>query len=91
MPVSVKLILRTSKLRADGTAPVYLRATASRKSRFTATGIHVRPKDWNENRQEVRAGYDLAAAYNRKLGELLNDAREVALDAPTAKNLSQIG
>jgi integrase len=84
MPTSVNLVLRTQKARADGTAPIYVRATANRKSRFIATGIHVRPKDWNDKKQEVRAGHDLAAAYNRKLGEVLNDAREAALDAPTA-------
>lgn len=84
MATSVKLVLRADKLRADGTAPVYLRATANRKSRLTTTGVYVRPRDWNEKRQEVRAGHDLATAYNRKLGEVLNDAREAALDAPTA-------
>ncbi|PAP75070.1 site-specific integrase [Rubrivirga marina] len=84
MAASVKLVLRTQKTRADGLAPVYLRATANRKSRFTSTGIYVRPRDWNDRRQEVRSSCDLADAYNRRLGELLNDARSAALDASSA-------
>jgi hypothetical protein len=84
MSTSVKLVLRASKVRADGTAPVYLRVTANGKSAFTATGINVRPRDWNETRQEVRAWHDLAAAYNARLADLLNAARTAALDAPSA-------
>lgn len=84
MPASVKLVLRTQKLRADGTAPVFVRVTANRKSRFVTTGVYVRPKDWNEKRQEVRASHDLAEAYNAKLADVLNEARTAALDAPSA-------
>lgn len=87
MPASVNLILRTQKARADGTSPIYVRATVNRKSRFTATGIRVKPKDWNENKQEVRASHDLSTAYNAKLSEKLNAAREAALDVTTAEGV----
>ena len=81
---SVKLVLRGSKARADGTAPVYLRVTADRKSRFTATGVYVRPGDWNANRQGVRASHDLAAAFNARLDRLRNEAQTAALQTPSA-------
>lgn len=84
MSTSIKLVLKKEKLRADGTAPVYLRATANRKSVYTATGIYLRPRDWNETRQEVRANHDLAVAYNSQLADRLNDARTAALDAQSA-------
>lgn len=44
---SVKLILRTDKERADGTAPIYLRATYARHSRQAATGLWVELRAWN--------------------------------------------
>ena len=81
---SVKLVLRKSKVRTDGAAPIYLRVTADRKSRYTATGIFVRPKDWNATRQQVRASHDIAPALNDRLQKLLNEAQVLALDTPSA-------
>ena len=82
--VSIKLLLRSDKSRADGTAPVYLRATANRKSRYTSTGVYVKPKQWNENKQEVRASHDLYEALNAKLARIKNKATTTALNASTA-------
>ncbi len=84
MSATVKLVLREAKARADGTAPIYLRVTANRKSRFRATGIRVHPRHWNAQRQKVRAAHDLAAAYNDRLRRLVNEAQTAALDAPSA-------
>lgn len=81
---SVKLVLRESKARTDGTAPIYLRVTANRKSRYTATGVYVRPRDWNESRQQVRSSHDIAPALNDRLQKLLNEAQVLALDTPSA-------
>lgn len=81
---SVKLVLRESKARADGTTPIYLRVTANRKSRYSATGIYVSPKEWNPNKQEVRASHDIAPTLNDRLQRLLNEARTAALDTPSA-------
>lgn len=89
---TVKLIQRPDKLRADGTAPVYVRITANRKTRQKATGVYVEPKHWNAKRQEVRASHDIADALNSKLRDTLNEARTLALNAPTAKAVqSRIG
>ena len=81
---SVKLVLRTSKARVDGTAPIYLRVTANRKSRYTATGVYVHPKYWNETKQQVRASHDIAPALNDKLERLRSEAQVLALDATSA-------
>lgn len=89
---TVKLIQRPDKLRADGTAPVYVRITANRKTRQKATGVYVEPKHWNAKRQEVRAAHDIADALNAKLRDTLNEAQTLALNAPTAKAVqSRIG
>ena len=56
---TVKLVLRRDKRKADGTAPVWLRITANRKSRYISTGIYLEPKHWNETKQRVRAAHPL--------------------------------
>lgn len=81
---SGRLVLRESKARTDGTAPIYLRITAHRKSRYSATGIYVHPRGWNPNKQEVRASHDIAPALNERLQKLLNEARTAALETPSA-------
>jgi len=82
--VSVALYQKTSKTKADGTAPVYARVTANRKTRLIATGVYVEPKYWNKAKGQVRAGHDIADALNAKLKKALNEAREAALSATSA-------
>ncbi|MES3629944.1 MAG: site-specific integrase [Longimonas sp.] len=79
--VYVKLVHRTSKTSADGTAPIYLRVTANRRKRYKSTGVKVRPKHWNEKRQQVRATHELASAYNNKLDTIRLTAERAALEA----------
>ena len=82
--VSVKLYQKASKARADGTAPVYVRVIANRKTRLVSTGVYVEPKHWNANRQRVRSSHDLAVALNARLRQDLHDAQEAALGASSA-------
>ncbi len=89
MPTTVKITLRKSKLRSDGTAPIYLRITANRKSRFLTTGIYIHPRHWNERRQQVRRTHELADAYNAKIDKLRQDALRLSLDAHTARDVKQ--
>ncbi len=81
---STALYLKSSKRKADGTAPVYVRVTAHRKTRLVSTGIYVEPRHWNASKGQVRASHDLADAYNARLQGALNEAREAALSAPSA-------
>ncbi|MEL6706016.1 MAG: site-specific integrase [Bacteroidota bacterium] len=83
--ITTKLVLRTSKTRADGKVPVYLRITANRKTRMRSTGIYVEPKHWNGRRGEVRASHDISDALNAKLRDLLLEAQQHALDASSAE------
>ncbi len=82
--VSTALYQKVSKTKADGTAPVYVRVTAHRKSTLVSTGIYVEPRHWNARTARVRAAHDLADAYNSKLQAALNEACEAALGAPSA-------
>lgn len=82
---SVKLYLKASKRRADGTAPVYIRITANRRSSLVSTGVYVEPKFWNADRGRVRSSHDIADALNDRLQRKLNEVRAAAIDAPSAR------
>ena len=85
---SIALVLRTQKARPTGEAPVWIRASHARRSSFfTGTGVAVRPKDWNDNRAEVRGSHPLAKAYNERLSDLVAAARTAALHAATAADV----
>lgn len=82
--VSVKLYQKTSKAKADGTAPVYVRVIANRKTRLVSTGVYLESRHWNASRQRVRASHDIADALNARLQEQLHEAQEAALGASSA-------
>jgi integrase len=84
MATTVKAILRESKQKDDGTAPVWIRITANRRSRYVSTGVYVKPKHWNANKQKVRTSHPIAPTLNDKLQSVLIDAKTEALDADTA-------
>lgn len=82
MATTVKAVLRPDKARADGTAPLWIRITANRKSRYLATGIYLDPKHWNKTKARVRKSHPLAPALNARLEEHVLDARTEALASP---------
>ena len=82
---SVRLTLQTRKQKRDGTAPVWLRVTVNRKSRYRSTGIAVEPKHWNNDKQLVRRSHPLWEAYNAKLADLVIEAKQATLDGGTAQ------
>lgn len=85
MSASVTPILRTSKKRDDGRAPIWIRITANRKSRYISTGIYIDPDHWNDRKRKVRKSHELASAYNDKIRSLRLECEEAALDADTAQ------
>ncbi|MDQ7040511.1 MAG: site-specific integrase [Rhodothermus sp.] len=81
---TVKLVLRLNRRRSDGSVPIYLRLTRNRRVRFLATGIYVRPEDWNAERQEVRRTHPLHATYNRHLRNWKLQAEKALLETGSA-------
>ena len=81
---SVKLVLRESKKKKDGTAPVWIRITANRKSRFISTGVYIEPKYWNDRKSQVRASHPIAPTLNANLEKAVLLVREQAFDTPSA-------
>lgn len=85
---TTSLVLRKSKARPTGEAPVWLRVTHQRRSRFyTETGVAVRPEDWDPRKKEVKRRHELSRTYNRKLEDLRSKARAAALEASSAEEV----
>lgn len=82
---SVKLVLRKDKVRKDGTAPIWIRVTKDRRSRYRKTGVRVDPQYWLPKKQEISSTHELADAYNKKIKELYLKASREALKGKSAK------
>lgn len=77
---SFKIILRNSKAKPDGSVPLYLRVTHSRKTTLKSLGIYVNPKEWNEKKGVVYSSVANSARINARLSKALNDAQKTILD-----------
>ena len=54
---SIKILLRKDKLsKKNGKAPLFIRITQNRKSKFISLGISVEPKYWNEDKSMIKKG-----------------------------------
>lgn len=73
---TVKIVLRTSKKRISGEAPLYLRITNNRKTSFISLKRYVLPKNWDENTQRVKSGHPNSV----RLNQLLLKKQEEAYD-----------
>ena len=85
MSITVTPVLRKSKKRDDGRAPVWIRITANRKSRFVSTGVQIAPEYWNDTKKAVRKTHELASAYNAKIRRVRLQAEEAALESESAE------
>lgn len=54
MGTTIRLIQRVAKVNKKGQAPIVLRITENRKSRFVATGVCIPLSDWDGNNQCIR-------------------------------------
>lgn len=77
---TVKVLLRKDKIKSNGEAPLYLRITKHRKSRYVAIGVYVLPKDWDEDKCVVRKSYPNSVRTNRFIAEKKAEALGVAVD-----------
>jgi site-specific recombinase XerC len=85
MAITVTPVLRRSKERDNGRAPVWIRITANRKSRFVSTGVQIAPEYWNDTKKAVRKTHELASAYNAKIRRVRLQAEEAALESSSAE------
>lgn len=79
--------VRTDKKRADGTAPIRLRAWFAGQSAYMSTGVRVKPKDWHKGKQRVRQSCAMSKLYNRRLDEIYREAISIAFNTASASGV----
>ena len=80
---SVKLYPRIDKLNTKGKAPIYLRLTKNRKSKYIALDVYVKPEEWNEKTGKVRSNATNAFRMNNYLASKEAEAEAIALELET--------
>lgn len=86
---SVQLLLVTRKTKRDGTAPIWVRLSANRRSRYQSTGIAIKPSDWNKPKQRVRRSHPLSDALNARLADVVIAATQSMLDGGTVDAMKE--
>lgn len=86
---TVKVLLKKDKIRKNGEAPLYLRITKNRRSRYVSVGVYVLPKYWDEEKGVVKKSYANSVRTNRFIAEKIAEARGVTVDMESVnKNVS---
>lgn len=73
---TINAVLRKNKVNKTGTAPIYLRFSDESKTTYTATGLRVKPADWNERKGQVRKSHDDHEELNKQIAERLAKAEK---------------
>ena len=70
---SIKLLLRTSKVLADGSSPIYLRCSFN-GMKEVSTGCSCTAKFWDKKNECIKKGYPNYASINQLIQQMKNDA-----------------
>jgi integrase len=81
--ITKKYVLRDTKIKPDGTAPIWLRLTEHRRSRFVNTGLFLKPSYWDPKKCTIRK-FDSSDALKSRLDQfnlrLVNTMAELDRD-----------
>lgn len=80
---TVKVFPRLDKIAANGKAPVYLRVTKNRKSKYVALDVYIDPDDWNKENGKVKPSAVNAAYINNYLTSKEAEAEAISLEMET--------
>jgi integrase len=86
---SLSIVFRTNKLNKKGEAPVHIRITKDRKSKYISTGIMVRQEDWDDSNKKIKAKAKIhgtgenIARLNAKIWKQYTDIQNEVLKADT--------
>ena len=76
---TVKILLRESKINKVGEAPLCIRITKNRKSKFVFLNYRIKPDFWDDENKRVRKSHPNAQQLNRYIAIKLMEAQEAAL------------
>lgn len=80
---SVKVYPRLDKKNLEGKAPVYLRVTKNRKSKYIALDTYVLPADWNKEAGKLRSTATNASHINTYISSKVAEAEKISLELET--------
>jgi integrase/recombinase XerD len=87
-------VLRTDKKNKNGRAPIYVRVSAGSDLAYISLGVRIKPKDWNEQKGEVRKSEAEATRLNDFVAQAVAAGRSaevrrtMAREEVTAKALA---
>jgi integrase/recombinase XerD len=77
---TVKVLLKQDKAKVNGEAPVYLRITKGRKSKYVSLQLYVLPSLWDSDSGRVKRGYPNSVRVNRFIAQKEADAHGISVD-----------
>ncbi|MBL4587463.1 MAG: site-specific integrase [Flavobacteriales bacterium] len=82
---SIKLVLRKDKIRSNGEAPLFIRITKDRKSRYKALNVTFEPRHWDDKRDVVKQSYPNSVRMNNFLRQKLTEAATALLELDSSE------
>lgn len=76
---TVKILLRESKINSAGEAPLCIRITKNRKSKFIFLNYRIKPEFWDDENKRVRKSHPNAQQLNHYIASKMKEASEAAL------------
>jgi integrase/recombinase XerD len=80
---SIKIIHRLDKEK-NGVAPLYVRVTQHRRTRFLSTGVSLKANLWNSVEGKVKKSHPNSMRINALLASKISDAERTVLELSTA-------
>ncbi len=69
MSINTNAVIRKDKINKDGTAPIHIRITQNRRSKYFATGIAVPLDAWDTENQRICPNYPTSSTMQIKINE----------------------
>jgi len=78
--VTIKIVLRKQKINKAGLAPLWLRVTKNRKTKFVSLSLRIEPKYWDEGKQLVKKSHTNSTRFNSLIKVKLAEAHAAFVD-----------
>lgn len=88
MKPTYKFFVRTDRKGKNEKAPVYLRITYNRKSKYYNTGIRILSKHWSKRSEEVKSSHPSAKVFNQELKQLRMEVQQIGFDLDRKERIS---
>ncbi|MEM0998622.1 MAG: site-specific integrase [Bacteroidota bacterium] len=82
---TVKIIQRTNKIRRNGTAPLYIRLTHRRRSRYVSLKVNLLPEHWDQDRQRVKKAHPFSTRLNSLISHKRAEYDQLAIEISESK------